>query len=90
MLAGFKSRWSDSMLVSQVPPHPQSAARSAALLRTGTGPRPIRSASVSPSTSSSTRAWVPSSSVHAVDARDVRVIQRGEDFGFLLETREPS
>ena len=27
--------------------------------------------------------------VHAVDARDVRVIERGEDFGFLLETCEP-
>ena len=43
----------------------------------------------SPSTSSITSARTSVRLLEAVDVRDVRMIQRGEDFGFALEAREP-
>ena len=54
------------------------------------GPCAMRSASVGPSTSSITSAFTPSAVVfEPVDRRDVRVIQRGEDFGLALKARQP-
>ena len=43
----------------------------------------------SPSTSSITSAVMPAHLFEPVDGGDVRMIQRGEDFGFALKTREP-
>ena len=48
----------------------------------------MMSASVGPSTSSSTSAWTPLI-FEAVNAADVRMIQRGEHLRFALEAREP-
>ena len=50
----------------------------------------MRSASVGPSTSSITSAVTPSDFFQTVDVRDIRMIQRGENFGLALEAREPS
>ena len=50
--------------------------------------RAIRSSRVVPSTSSITRACVPSASSKPVDRRDVGVIQGREHFRFTLESRE--
>ena len=54
----------------------------------GIGPRGSRSASVCPSTSSMTRKCRPSGLLHSVERGDVRMIQRRQDFGFALETRD--
>ena len=43
------------------------------------------SASVSPSTSSSTRKRESFAFLKVIDRGDVRMIERGEDFGFALE-----
>ena len=52
-------------------------------------PRAMRCDRSSPSTSSITRARHAPAFFEAVDRGDVRMIQRGEDFRFALETREP-
>ena len=52
-------------------------------------PCAMRSASVGPSTSSITSALDAVGVLQAVDRRDVRMIQRGQDFRLALEPREP-
>ena len=64
-------------------------SRSSSASATGSRPAAIRSASVSPSTSSSTNAGRPSTGFHAVDGADVRMIQRSQQPRFPLEAREP-
>ena len=54
----------------------------------GIGPRAIRCDRSSPSTSSITSARDAARFFEAVDARDVRMIQRREDLRFALEARE--
>ena len=49
----------------------------------------MRSARVSPSTSSKTSARTPSALFNAVNGADVRVIQRGEHPRLALEARAP-
>ena len=51
-------------------------------------PRAIRSASVSPSTSSRTSAWVSLAVLEPVDRADVRMVQRGQHLRLALETGE--
>ena len=43
---------------------------------------------LSPSTSSITRAMLPSHRLDAIDRSDVRMVQRGQDFRFALEPGE--
>ena len=60
---------------------------------TGTGPFAIRSASVGPSTSSSTSADAahrPVEVLEPVDLRDERMIERREQLGFAIEPRQAS
>ena len=53
------------------------------------GPRAMRSASVGPSTSSSTSARHAVRVLEPVDGADVRMIERGEHLRFALKPREP-
>ena len=52
-------------------------------------PRAMRSASVGPSTSSSTSAVDVSDFLQPIDGRDVRVVQRGKDLRFAFEAGQP-
>ena len=51
----------------------------------GIAPRAMRCERSLPSTSSITSAWTPSACLEAVNGRDVRMVQRGEDFRFTLK-----
>ena len=66
------------------------AARERASLRPASGRPPTRSASVSPSTSSSTRNRVAARLLEAVDRGDMRMVERREHLRLALEPREPS
>ena len=85
MFAGFRSRW-------MIPCSCAASSASAICFAignasaSGIGPFAMRSASVGPSTSSITSASVSVRLLEAVDVRDVRMVQGGEDFGFALES----
>ena len=55
----------------------------------GIGPCATRSASVGPSTSSSTSAWTPFDFFEAVDRGDIRMVERREHLRLAFEAREP-
>ena len=91
MLAGFRSRW--TMPFSCAASSASAicrAMRERLVDRQAGAVRAIRSASVSPSTSSSTSARIAVAVFDAVDRADVRMIERGEQPRFALEAREPS
>ena len=75
----------DALLVRRFERFGDLLSRSAAPRRSGSGPCAMRSASRRPSTSSITSAFTPGRVFEPVDGRDVRVIERGEDFGFALK-----
>ena len=92
MFAGFKSRWTMPRLVRGVerlgdlPRDPMTCRRQLG----DRGRAEMRSASVSPSTSSSTRrAHAVAPVLDAVDGADVRMIERGEHPRLALEARQP-
>ena len=88
IFAGFKSRWTTPC---------ECAASSASAIclamgrasSSGMGPCSMRSASVGPSTSSSTSACRTSGIFEPVDGADVWVIERREHLRFTPEPREP-
>ena len=95
MLAGFRSRWTmpRSCAASSAPAICFAIGSASSM---GIGPCAMRSASVGPSISSMTSAFTPGSPgasrrrvLEPEDRRDVRMIERGEDFRFALKAREP-
>ena len=89
IFAGLRSRW--------MIPCSWAASSASAICRaigrassSGIGPCAMRSASVGPSTSSSTSAADAVRFFESVDAADVRMIERRERLGFALKARHRS
>ena len=89
MLAGFRSRWTMPFSCAASSASAICRAIGQRLRRAAAGPRAMRSASVSPSTSSSTSARDAVGVFEAVDRADVRMIERRQHARLALEPRQP-
>ena len=87
MLAGFRSRW---MMPCSCAASSASAICFAIGSASSSGIGAVRDAvaSVVALDQLQTSAVTPSASLQSVDRRDVRMIQRGENFGLALEARQ--
>ena len=84
-LPGFRSRW--TMPLSCAAPRASVIWRAMARASfSGSGPRAIRSANVSPSTNSSTNARTPAVVLEAINRADVRMIEHRQHPSFALES----